>query len=242
MLIAEAVLLLALDDEKGTVDSGAWLQIDNTIGGALLLELTLQERIEVTGDLEQAVGADGKPIKPGRLVIRNSTPTGDDILDSVLERLPKVEGKKAEWAIPVAYKGARDALTERLAAAGILTKEKRKVLGIFPSTSWPTADGGPEAELRSRITAVLDGGEQPDQLVGCVIAMAQAANVLSVLVPTKDKELRKARSDRAKKLATAEGQGGWAIGATTAAVQATMVALTAATMTTVISAAVVTGN
>jgi hypothetical protein len=240
MLIAEAILLLALDDEKGTIDSGAWLQIDNTIGGALLLELALRERIEVTG--EQSFRSNGEPIKPGRLVIRNPAPTGDEILDSVLERLPKVEGKKADWAIPVAYKGARDALTERLADAGVLTKEKRKVLGIFSSTAWPTADGAPEAELRSRIVAVLDQGAEPDQLTGCVIALAQAANVLAVLIPTKDKELRQARSERAKKLATAEGQGSWAIGATSAAVQATMVALSAATMTTVISAAVVTGN
>jgi hypothetical protein len=127
-----------------------------------------------------------------------------------------------------------------LVEAGILAQDRRKVMGIFSSKSWPMVDGAPEAELRSRISDVLDRGDQPDQLTGCVIALIEAAGVLPVLLPTKEKDLRKARTARAKELATADGQGNWAVGATSAAVQATMAALAAASAATMVSTVIVT--
>lgn len=240
MLIAEAVLLLALDDDKGTLDSGVWMQIDSTIGGALLLDLALRGRVDITGAAEPGLSPKADSVKAGRVVIRNAAPTGDSDLDAALERLAKVDGKKPDAAVPVAAKGARDALIQRLVAAGVLSESKRKVLGLFPKTSWPAADDGPEAELRTRISAVLDEGEQPDQFTGCVIVLLQSAQILSVVFPTKDKGLRKSREARAKKLAAVQGAGEWAVGATGAAVQATMAAMAATVAITAATTVIVT--
>ena len=118
MLIAEAVLLLALDDDKGKLDSGVWMQIDSTLGGALLVDLALRGKVDITGDTEPGLAPNGDPVKAGRVVIRDAVPTGDPELDAALERLGKVDGKKPAAVVPVAAKGARAALTQRLVAAG----------------------------------------------------------------------------------------------------------------------------
>jgi hypothetical protein len=227
MLIAEAVLLLALDDDKGTLDSGVWMQIDSTLGGALLVDLALRGKLDVTGDAEPGLAPNGDPIKAGRVVIRDAVPTGDPELDAALERLAKVDGKKPAAVVPVAAKGARVALTQRLVAAGVLSEQKNKVLGIFPRTSWPAAQDGHEADLRARITAVLDQGAAPDPFTGCVISLLKSAQILSVVFPTKDKKLRKSRDTVAEQLSSVDGAGQWAVGATGAAVQATMAAMAA---------------
>jgi hypothetical protein len=227
MLIAEAVLLLALDDDKGTLDSGVWMQIDSTLGGALLLDLALRGRVDITGEDEPGLTTNGDPVKAGRVVIRDAAPTGDPDLDAALERLAKVDGKKPPAVVPVAAKGARAALTQRLVAAGVLSENKHKVLGLFPRTSWPAALDGPEADLRGRITGVLDHGAEPDLFTGCVIALLKSAQILGVVLPTKDKKVRKSRDARADELISAQGAGQWAVGATGAAVQATMAAMAA---------------
>jgi hypothetical protein len=234
MLIAEAVLLLALDDDKGALDSGVWMQIDSTLGGALLLDLALRGKIDITGEAEPGLATNGDPVKAGRVVIRDAVPTGDPDLDAALDRLAKVDGKKPDAAVPVAAKGARAALTQRLVTAGVLSERRTKVLGLFPRTRWPAAQEAPEKDLRARILQVLDERAEldpraePDRFVGYVIALLQSAQILAAVFPTKDKELRKAREASAKKLAAAQGDADWAVGATGAAVQATMAA-TAAT-------------
>src|ERR1700712_4201619 len=233
MLIAEAVLLLALDDEKGALDSGVWMQIDSTLGGALLVDLAIRGKIDITGDAEPGLAANGNPVKAGRVVIRDAVPTGDPDLDAALDRLAKVDGKKPDAAVPVAAKGARAALTQRLVAAGVLSERKTKVLGIFPRTSWPAVQDAQETDLRARILQVLDERaeldprSESDRFVGYLIALLQSAQILVAVFPTKDKELRKAREANAKKLAAAQGSADWAVGATGAAVQATMAAMAA---------------
>lgn len=237
MLIAELVLLLALDDEKGKLDSGVWLQIDSTLGGALLLDLAFRRRVDISGDNEPGLRTDGRPIKPGRFILRDSSPTGDPELDAALGRLAKVDGKQAEAAIPVAAKGARDALIGRLVDAGVLAENRSKIMGLFPTKKFPALQQAPEADLRAAVLAALDDGAAPDQQTGCVIALLQSAKILSVVFPTKDKELRKARDERAKQLVAAGGAGEWAVGATAAAVQTIMTAMALTATITATSAA-----
>ncbi|MET0966106.1 MAG: GPP34 family phosphoprotein, partial [Nakamurella sp.] len=193
--------------------------------------------VDLTRPDEPGLQANGRPIKQGRIALRGAGPTGDAELDAALERLAKMDGKKAETAIPVAAKGARNALIQRLVKAGILAENKSKILGLFPTTKWPALQGEPEAELRSSVLSVLDDGAAPDQLTGCVIALLQGAQILSVVFPTKDKELRTAREVRAKELATSGGPTDWAIGATAAAVQTIMTAMAVSAAITATTAA-----
>lgn len=45
---------------------------------------------------------------------------------------------------------------------GILRSEEGKILGIFPTRSWPAQDANHEAEVRRLITQTLVQGTTPD--------------------------------------------------------------------------------
>ena len=143
MLIAEEYLLLALDDETGKLRIGRD-RLEPALGGALLVELALRERVGVT---PQEAGW----TKRGRVTITSLTPTDDPELDAALHKLAENEGKKVKDLLG-SYAtrksrlshGVRDRLLERLAAAGMLVRTEGTVLGFVPRTTWPA--GNPEAE------------------------------------------------------------------------------------------------
>ena len=76
MLIAEDLLLLITDDASGRL-SAPQPQVDAGLGGANLIELTLARKVDLSGE-----GDEGKP---GRIVVLDPSPVGDDILDAALE-------------------------------------------------------------------------------------------------------------------------------------------------------------
>ena len=68
MLIAEDLLLLLTDDDTGELAASS-TEADVALGGALLVELALTERVDVAGA--------HKRVREGRLVVRDASPTGD---------------------------------------------------------------------------------------------------------------------------------------------------------------------
>jgi Golgi phosphoprotein 3 (GPP34) len=202
VLIAEEYLLLALDDETGKLRIGRD-RLEPALGGALLAELALRERVGVT---PQEAGW----TKRGRVTITSLTPTDDPELDAALHKLAANEGKKVKDLLG-AYAvrknrlshGVRDRLLERLAAAGMLVRTAGTVLGFVPRTTWPA--GNPEAEddVRRRLQAALVGGETPTERTVALIALLQVTGLLSKVVSTEDK---KALKSRAKQLT----EGDWA--------------------------------
>jgi hypothetical protein len=200
MLIAEEFLLLCLDDVSGK-KSIAGEKIDPALGGALLVELALAERIGVTPP------SDGWS-KRGRITITSTKPTDDDVLDDAMAYLVAKEGKKAKDVIsPMAFrpmtKGLRERLLQRLARAGVLTQERGTVLGFIPTTSWPTADAGVEQEIRARLRSALVDGLTPAERTVALIALLTVTGHLKKALPGEDQKLVK---QRAKALT----EGDWA--------------------------------
>jgi hypothetical protein len=200
VLIAEEFLLLCLDEVSGR-RSISGEKIDPALGGALLVELALRERIGITP------ASDGWR-KRGRITITSTDPTDDDVLDDALAYLVAKEGKKAKDVIsPMAFKpltkGLRERLLERLARAGVLTKERGTVLGLIPTTSWPTADPTAEREVRARLWSALVDGQTPTERTVALIALLTVTGHLKKAVPGEDPKLVK---QRAKALT----EGDWA--------------------------------
>ena len=193
MLIAEEYLLLALDDETGKLRIGRD-RLEPALGGALLVELALRERVGVT---PQEAGW----TKRGRVTITSLTPTDDPELDAALHKLAENEGKKVKDLLG-SYAtrksrlshGVRVRLLERLAAAGMLVRTKGTVLGFVPRTTWPA--GNPEAEddVRRRLQAALVGGETATERTVALIALLQVTGLLSKVVSTEDKRALKSRA------------------------------------------------
>jgi hypothetical protein len=206
--LAEDLVLLLFDDESGrpVVD---WLSLDNAVAGVVLLELANSGRVSPAEDDEA---------KPGRLVVRDDSATGDPVLDTALSRLD-AKPVKAQRAVEVLVKGTREAVLDQLAGRGLLRREESKVLGLFPRSTWPALDSAHENEVRSRLDAVLVRGEEPDAHIGGLVALLDAINAVHKVVDGDKKALRA----RAKEVA----EGAWAGDAVKKAVQTVQTAIIA---------------
>jgi hypothetical protein len=221
MLIAEDLLLLLTNDSTGktTVDSS---RLPVGLAGAVLLELALARRVGITGP--------GEPVKPGRLVVRDGSPTGDPLLDAALRRIHAAGPKKAGSALQTLGKGLREELFGRLVARGILRFEEGRVLGIFPTRSWPAEDVEHESRVRAGLRDVLVVGRTPsDREVGLVALLSALDKVPDVVGPVDvpRRELKR----RAKVIAEGSMAGDavrTAIDEINAAMTAVFIAVTAA--------------
>jgi hypothetical protein len=210
-VLAEDLLLLLFDDDSGrpVVDGTA---LDNALAGAVLLELVESGRVSPAGPADDA--------KEGRLLVRDASPTGDPVLDQALDRLEAKDPVKAQRAVQLLTKGLRPVVLERLADRGLVRREERKLLGIFPRTSWPAAATEHEQLVRARLAEVLVGGQAPDAHTGGLVSLLSAINAVHKVVRGDRKQL-KAR-------AVEVGTGAWAGDAVNKAVEAVQTAVTAA--------------
>src|ERR1044072_1714259 len=109
MLLAEELLLLALDDESGRVVVS---EIDRGLRGAVLLELALLGRVRVAEK--------GEDVRAGRLVLVPGSPLPHPVLAEGLAVLEGREGRKPEHVIDKLTKGLRDRLADGLVQSGVL--------------------------------------------------------------------------------------------------------------------------
>ena len=218
MLIAEDLLLLVLDDEKGTLTS-SWVQ--QALGGAILTELAMAGSVEVVP--KSGFTPAKASVVPGR---RPEEPILAAAYDSLAAK-----PIAAKTAVTNLGKGLHEALAARLCDRNILKRRDDKILGIFPRTTWPAADSTHEDGVRRQLTAVLVQGTTPDATTGPLIALLSSIDLAHKVVDTRDVGAGEVKK-RAKQIA----RGDWAakgvkdaIDEVTAVMTAVMVSTTAAT-------------
>jgi hypothetical protein len=184
MLMAEEVLLLLVDDRTGRflVDS---TRLDNVLAGAVLVELVTIERV--------GFPPAGGGVKRGRMVVVDSTPPGDPVLDGALATVAARRPAKPEQLIAKLRKRLRTTLLERLSAAGALHRSSRKVLGILPRTTWQPVGSSREKELRSRLQDALVADATPDARTAAIVGLLAAVKAAHKVV-NGDKKAVKARA------------------------------------------------
>lgn len=218
-LIAEDLLLLLLHDEKGSVQHT--YHLDPVLGGALLVELALGGHVEPVPQ-EKRWGW-----TPKDKVRATSDVPADPLLREAQATLAEKE-RTAQDLVTRLGRKRRDPLLERLADRGLVRREQSKVLGLFPRTTWPEADGRHEEALRARLEAVLLRDDVPDDRTGALVALLSGADVAQKVVRSERRRPR----DVAKR-AKAVAEGDWAAAgvkdAIAAANAATMAAITAST-------------
>jgi len=217
----EQILLLGLRDEHGSVESRAGM-LRFALGGALLSELLLDERVSVTDDKKKLVD-----------VVKRS-PSGDPVVDEALERIDAAKRRRsaARWVSGLAgIKRLRHRVAQGLCRRGILTDSEEKILLLFTRKLYPTIDPVPERELVECLrSAVLGDDERLEPRVAVLVALAHGTGLLRVHFDRKTLRERKARLERFTK-------GDLVGGATRDAVVAAQVAVTAA-----VTAAIVTST
>ncbi len=205
LALPDELLLLALDDERGTRAHAT--ELEPGLAGAVVLDLALRGRLDV-------------PDKTVRVV--DATPTGDAVLDRALQTIADAPKPRApKWWVGHLQKGVREQVADRLVASGALRRDEQKLLWIFPVTRLPAGDPGSESAVRARLDAAVLRGVTPDDRTAALAALVHATNLRSTVFPGADRRAVK------KRLADlAEGQ--WAAEAVRRAVQEMAAATTAA--------------
>jgi hypothetical protein len=165
MLLAEDLLLLVTGDASGRLTMPS-AQVDAGLGGANMIELTLTGKVDLSGDGDQG--------KPGRVVVRDPSPAGDEVLDAALTILIRHQGGQPFTVIRPLGKNVRQALYERLAGSGAVRPGRSRTLGIFPVRTWPAQDAGHEEEVRQLLIQALVQQAAPDVRSAALIALLHA--------------------------------------------------------------------
>lgn len=173
--IPEEILLLTLDDDKGTPVDVPEIQLDCAVAGAILMDLALQQRID-TG-LET-------------LFVTKKDPTGDELLDGVLKEIAAAteQHDAAYWVQVLSHRSGefRDRLAERLVEKGILKRVEEKLLWVFGTRRYPMVDGGQEREVKRRIVNVLLSDEIPDPRDIVILSLAETCGVLDRILSAQE--------------------------------------------------------
>lgn len=215
LLLAEDLLLLLLDDERGKVEHSAPLQ--TALGGAVLAELAMAGAVEI-GE------------RTGLWRTAKVHPTGDADPADLDPVLAAALGTVAEKERPAADlvdklgKGLRDRLGERLAGRGVLRREEDRVLGIFPRTRWPANDQAHEEMVRRDLADALRGELTPTDRTRALVALLSATS-LAHRVLDVDGLSRGEVKRRARQIA----EGDWAAAAVKDAVEAATAAIVVVT-------------
>ncbi|MEV0828609.1 GOLPH3/VPS74 family protein [Nonomuraea rubra] len=174
--IAEELLLLAYSDDKGKpliADS----RLDHAVAGALLAELAVRGRVELTG----------RTLTGRKLTVRDPRPLRDELLDGVLNHMAERSDRSPSWWLQRLEKhDRRMRLLSRLAAMGVLREQRDKALGIFTVTTWPTAFPGVEAAVRQRVSAALAGAHH-DERTAALIGLVHSAGLTRKAFPGADR-------------------------------------------------------
>ncbi|UNX53992.1 GPP34 family phosphoprotein [Georgenia sp. TF02-10] len=185
LLLAEQTLLIALDDEKGR-STALWAG-EAGLAAALLLDLGRSGHL--------TVGPDKK------LVAAGGEPPAHDVLGAAYRAIrDSAKPRDAKGWVDRLQRELRP-LGERLArglvARGVLSEERSRVLGLFPTTRFPAADPVPEMELRRGLGEVLVIGRTPTEEEALLVGLLEPLELVDRVVAKED---RRAARRRAKEI------------------------------------------
>lgn len=184
----EGLMLLALNDEKGTTEG---YYIEYTAAAAILSELLLSQRIKVNPDNKDKVE------------VLDDSPTGDPVMD---EALQKIAGKKKpdtlkNWVMALGHiKNLKHKIAEQLVADGIIKADEKKVLWIFTQKIYPEVNPEPETHLKREMRRlVLDKPLEIHPKIALMVALAKSAYLLNQVFSKDELKQHKKRIEQISK-------------------------------------------
>lgn len=180
-MLAEELLLLALDDDKGSVSAVAEVGLEFGLAGSIIMELALRERLHV--------GEDG-------VAVTDAGATDSDVLDDALATMAAKPGKDVEYWVnhlPDARQSLKQRLLDGLVHQGTLERREKRVLFVFRWDVFPERDGRVERDIRDRIDSILLRDGDADPRTRLLIKIASSCGVLEAVYPSDEHNCIKAR-------------------------------------------------
>ena len=217
LCLHEEIVLLALNDTRGTLDRRAAMY-GYALGGALVAELLLAGRITL------------RPEKRKTLVdVAETRPLNEPVLDDCLMRIRNARrpGTLAAWVGTLAQKSSdlRRRIALGLCDRGVLRETEETVLLFFTRRRYPEQDHRFEERLLERMRAAVRGEGPVDVRTAVIVALADAAKLLPMVL---EKPELKARRTRIEQIAAGAAVGEGVRAAVKAAHQAAMTAASVA--------------
>lgn len=169
LLLAEDLLLLLTDDTSGRLSVPS-SEVDVLLVGANLVELTLMGKVDLSREMRRdrfRFFELGDP-KWGRIIVRDPSPTGDEVLDATLEFAIAFQGRLPPAVIWRLSKYHHQTLYWRLARRGMVHYKPTRHLG---PDRWQVHYSAYGAEVRRRVTQALVAGTPPDTQSAALIAL-----------------------------------------------------------------------
>lgn len=167
MLIAEELLLLALDDESGKLATSAAGLLHYSIAGGMLLDLVFRDLIII----------DRHRIKCKEDIILD-----DPILEDVVNEIKEATQQKSlnHWIAHISskYKSYRNAIFERLQEDGVIGREVKKRMEIFRIVLHPFLIPEIKENLLKTLQNVLINDEEPDARTITLLSLIQGSNLI----------------------------------------------------------------
>ncbi|MFJ2544255.1 GPP34 family phosphoprotein [Microbacterium sp. NPDC087589] len=168
MLIVEELHMLLLRPD-GRVESA--VSVNRLYGevAAVIVDLALHGRISVSDEKNPVVD------------IVSTEPTGNPILDTTLQRLVPLRGKRLQSLVVRPKLDPLEVVVESLVVQGVLVRGERGFFG-WGSARTPESDSTPEQMLRSRLAAVLAGTGAPTKADLALLSILQNLNAAHAIL------------------------------------------------------------
>lgn len=184
LTLAEELLLVALDDERGTLLPLPPFSMEVASAAALVMDLALLGRIDTD---EQA------------LTVLSTAPTGNVLLDEVLAQLSAVTTTRttADWMNRLATgTETRDRIIAALVRRGVLQSVEKRLLWVFKTRVYPPTSGLEEREVKSRVMTLLNNDEIPDPRDSLLVGLLRATTLLDALLSRSERHRLTTRIDQ----------------------------------------------
>jgi len=170
LTLAEELLLVALDDQRGTLLPMRPYAMEVASAAALVMDLSLLGRID----------SDERS-----LTVTSATATGSPLLDDVLTRIAADPGphSTATWLQRLAtLPDLQERIIGSLVQRGVLQSVEKRLLWVFKTRVYPPTSGLEEREVLSRIMTLLNNDEIPDARDALLVGLLSATKLLDELL------------------------------------------------------------
>lgn len=186
----EELMLLILDDENGRFARVPDQSLRYALAGGVLMDLAMENRIDTD---------------PKQLVLVDSTPLNDSLLDPTLADISQADETRDAryWVERTAIRsaaGIRETSLDRLVEKGILERRDDRFLWVFRSRRYPVVDDQAEREVKLRIMEILFSDQIPDPRDVVIISLAHACNLFSQILSARELARVAPRINQVRKL------------------------------------------
>ena len=184
--LAEELILILLDDSSGKLfDSAKPYALDIAIAASLIMELTLNGRIDTDSQA---------------LFVISSEPTENPVLDEMLAEINASQTTLSTsiWLKRFANKGEMliELIVKGLVNRGILKSVEKRLLWVFKTRVYPPTSGIEEREVRARVMQLLNNEEIPHPRDALIVGLLRSTGLISHLLNYAESKKLKTRIDQ----------------------------------------------